>query len=153
MATYTDVTELRSVWRVPEEQVKPDQMQRAAKMAYNEVNAKLSGVYPVPFSSPYPPKIVDISDMMTKTIALMLSVKRGGIKIDEMDFNAGEIHLAMKWLEELRKAESDLPGYSRTYDEAYHTMEGYTPIFNVDGSLNHLPDTDLLEDIADERDS
>jgi hypothetical protein len=153
MATYTDIDELRAIWKVPEEHVRTDALQWAAEASYNEINSKLSGVYSVPFGSPYPPKIINISDLMTKTLALMMSVKRGHTVIDEMDFNAGEIHLAMKWLKELRDGDAELPGYSRTYDGAWQTREDYVPIFDLDSGLYHVPDPDLLEDIGDLRDN
>lgn len=151
MATYTDVDAFRrDVWQVTSEDVSPAILSRAATMAYNKINAVLSGVYSVPFSATYPPIIVDISDMLTKGIALALSLERGSIALSEDQRT--EYQMAVDELREIVSGGMGIVGQTRLSTRgAYHNMEDYRPIFDLDSSLNHRVDVNYLEDVATDR--
>lgn len=158
MATYTNTgTFQRDVMPSGTDDTFPRILERAASMAYEYINSRLSTAYTVPFAAPYPGGIVAISDLLTKCIATSLQARRtpilpkpGKQKRDQVD---GDCALAILWLDDIVAGRATIPGIAVAANAAgYHTRDGYTPIFDVDSSLNHQPDPDLIDRIHDERD-
>ena len=157
MATYTD-TELfqRDFFPTGTDEMFPRLLERAAEIAYHYVNSRLGGTYAVPFAAPTPGEIVAISDMLTKCVVIALQSRRtpvlpkaGAQKRNQVD---GDCALAILWLDDLERGRSVLTGVApRASAQGYHTRAGHTPIFDVDDSVNHVPDPDLLDQIDLER--
>lgn len=154
MATYTDPnTFKRDVFPVGPDEIPQRIIDRAAEYAYNRINSRLMNVYAVPFTT-VPPEIVTISDMLTKCFALALQAKRAPILPKPGKANRAsesECEQAAVWMDELVAGRSGLTGVSAT-DLAVHTRASHTPIFDLDDSVNHHPDPDLLDQIDQERD-
>lgn len=147
MATYSDIQTIRrDFWDVTDDEIFARVLNRAGEMAYNHINRYLSGIYGVPFVS-VPDSIVDISDILTKAYALLLSA-RGQMKPEEVN----EFKLALGLLGDIATGKADLVGQTRLATRgAKFTMEGYEPIFDLDDPENHRPDKDYMDDLRDRR--
>jgi hypothetical protein len=155
MSTYTDVSTF-------ERDVAPagagDQyarlLARGARMAYNYINARLNGIYTVPFSTTYPPLIVDISDLLTRCIARKLQAGNAPIipKKVKRDGAQDECSTAVLMLDDLVSMAATLPGVPVLSGAAgYHTRAGFNPVFDMDDSINQQPDPDLIDQVEGER--
>jgi hypothetical protein len=127
-------------------------------IAYSDsiVDLMLSKRYEVPFS-PTPPAVKSISTTLTAWKSLrgiFTNEIPSALKFVESDYN-----MAMKYLEQLKAQEVDLPSGTSTalISERGHstavwsnTMQ-YTPIFDVDDELNQMVDVDRLDDIQGAR--
>lgn len=153
MATYTDTDKLRTdTFIVSDDEITERVLTRAGVMSYNVVNAKLDGIYAVPFAATFPPIIVDISDMLTRAFARMFQAVHTGGKLKKGDKQSNEGQLALSMLDDIASGAMSIPGLSRaSARKAAHNLDGYTRIFDIDNPLNHMPDSDLLDAIADER--
>lgn len=156
MAIYTDPeTLIRDFWQIPATQMPQEIIERAAIMAYNKINSCLAGIYTVPFSTT-PPEIKDISDLLTKSLAMMFHLKRGGPKIDPSKKTSqkfGEAELALEWLKNIVAGQCGITGETRLTTRGPSFRPDYVRIFDVDSVFNHLPDENLLDAIDNERDT
>ena len=156
MATYTN-TEVfqRDFFPTGTDEVFPRLLERAAEIAYHYINSALGGTYAVPFTDPAPGSIVSISDMLTKCFVLQLQSRRSPIlpKMNNKERMDGDCARAVEWLQALRRQEMTMPEVAPLPGTGAVAMPGdFHPIFDVDDSLNHLPDPDLLDKIERERD-
>jgi hypothetical protein len=146
MATYSDPKTFRKTFlQVKDDEIYWRVMDRAAEMAYNMINSVLNSVYSVPFS-PTPDLILDISDMLTKHFAAMMTA--GMTRMD----TAKEWETAVDWLNQLRAQKMDLPGVARLSTTSAEFFPGdYVQIFDVDSEYYQMPDDDLIDSILTDR--
>jgi hypothetical protein len=131
----------------------PEQLQRAAVIAYNYINARLDGIYPVPFASA-PGLIVDISDLLTKCYARAISLGNTPTtpkKVPRDKPGADGCGIAVVMLDDLVANRAQLPGISRLNgaDGATERTGGTT--FDIDDPIDHVPPRSVLDEIASER--
>ena len=154
-AYYSNPDDVRKWWGADEADIRPEVMRKACTIAYSLINSTLNGIYTVPFSTTTPPgEVQAISDMLTKWLALMLSVKRGGQAISRKDIKTpnGDAEFAWAWLNDIARGLRDIVGQTRlSACAAYHTMSDYMTVFDLDDSLYHAPDDDYMDTVEDER--
>jgi len=156
MAKYSDIDLFRrDFWPTAANETYPRIVDRAAEIAYDYINSRLSRRYTVPFSGPpYPSTIVSISDLLTKCVAASMQAKRSPQLSKGDGKRSGgtdDCSMALDWLNDLASGEQIIPGVATLVSDGYHTRAGYTPIFDVDSAVNHQPDPDLIDKIIDER--
>jgi len=158
MATYTNTTTFsRDVYPVGAGETFPRLLERGAVIAYNYINSRLASLYTVPFAAPYPGIIVDISDLMTRCVAMKLQSGRvPAIQMDKpkakREGPQDDCALAVMMLDELVIGTGIIPGLTPiAASSGYHTRATFTPIFDVDSSISHYPDSDLIDKINRER--
>ena len=133
----------------------PRLVERAARIAKSYIDSRLRERYAVPFTAPYPEEIVSISDILTKCMVISLQAKHAPIMpkaLKKRDDAHDGCSLAVLWLDDLASGKASLELPQTTGAAGLHTRQGYTPIFDVDSSTNHAPDTDLIDRINRERD-
>lgn len=155
MATYTNTETFERDFAIPSSgQLFNRLITRSAVIAYNYINARLAGVYAVPFVTS-PPLIIDISDILTRCVVMKLQMGKAPVAPKPPKDRApkDDCEFAILMLDDLVKGTVTLPGVPMLSGAlAVHTRDGYTPIFDVDSSLNHQPDFDLIDHIESERD-
>ena len=136
----------KKLYDVEPEEIGVAKIALAIRDAYNLINAKLNGVYTVPFSSPYPGEIVRISDGIAVVYARRYHTET------PQDEEVDELQEFLNALEALGGEDLDasIPGVSRTL-KADSSTRGYSSVFNVDDETSHELDPDRSESIADDR--
>lgn len=156
MALYTDPdTITRDILPVKDDEIDINVIIRAAVVAYNLVNSKLSGIYSVPFAAT-PPLIKDISDMLTRALAIIWSVDVN-VKVN-LDEEGGDAGMAWQLLKEVVTGGLELLDSSG--DEigrlaargAWHSMEDVMHIFDLDDAMEQIPERSYMENLIDQRD-
>jgi hypothetical protein len=155
MASYTNTSTFAGIFFANIGQPpKPEQIQEAAVMAYNEINARLNGIYDVPFTA-VPGYVLDISNLFTKCLAMKIAAGSTpaiprNVKNDQSGDSCTE---AAKKLDALVNLTVTLPGVAiLTGASGVHTRAGFPPVFDMDDSLNHQPSRRLIDKIETERD-
>jgi len=151
MATYTDIGKLRTdVFKVGDDNMDERVLNRASVMAYNIINARLDGIYAVPFTTT-PALITDISDLLTKALSLTLALRRGGT-LFAPDEKGSEADIAMKMLDDIASGKLSLVGVTRLATrDGEHTLDGYIRLFDLDDIYDQLPDQNYIDDVEAER--
>jgi hypothetical protein len=152
--TYTDVTIFqRDFMPSSADGVFPRLIERAARIATSYIDMRLATRYTVPFTAPYPEIIVTISDLLTKCAVAALQARRAVVFPKAGKGTRGgtdECALGREMLDELAEGDAIIPGLTLSAT-GFHTRDGYVPIFDVDSSVNHRPDSELLRKISRER--
>jgi len=127
-------------------------LEDAAKKAYNVINAKLKQRYGsgVPFDTSDPPGIIrEISDDLVICYAIQWTkghaIARTGT-IGEM------CEAATALLDELATGTARVEGVTVSGALPESTTRGHAPIFERDDVLDHELDSDLADEITDNRD-
>lgn len=153
MAVYSDINKIRvDFFKVTDDEVFQRILTRASVMAYNFINSYLDGIYTVPITSATTPGAVrEISDMLTRHVAQSLQLKQT-IVLDKK-LAKGDMATILMWLDDIVRGKASIIELTRLSSRGpSHNMADYEPIFHVDPSEYHTPDTDLIESIDDDRD-
>lgn len=113
---YSDGATVRAeLWETTTYEVSPEKMTRFTELAANHIDRTLATAYSVPFSTPYPAIIVDLSDRLTVYFGLVYT---GGLAGGEPSYIA-LFKSALIELEDLArgrtkgKARVGIPGIAR----------------------------------------
>ncbi len=114
------------------------------------IDSKLEGKYTVPFS-PTPAIIEAISKNIS---AYMVAADKNPI-MSGPEGTPGRLEanykLALEWLDALKNGKMNITDVAAEHIGLNSTTKGYSPVFNLDDEENYDADSDLLEEIEDDR--
>lgn len=125
--------------------------------AWGIVNGKCARRYSVPFTAgQIPPMIMEIEEDICAYRVMRSLFSRDGQ--NKNDWTKEHYDEAIKLLDQIQKSEMDLVntagsilGEVSESDKLGSTMQDYAPIFNVDSELDWGVDSDLLDEIAEDK--
>ncbi len=149
---YWDAATIRTtVWKVTADQVPNEMVNEAIASGEAELHSYLERDYTVPFD-PAP----DLVKGLAADIIRYRGQIRAGHEVGHLQEPDKEAYKnAIRTLEKIRDRELDIPGQSRNTSAAESfdsNTKDYSPIMNIDDEINWEPDSDRLDEIADDRD-
>ena len=150
MAYWTTADIRTNVWKVAEAEVPDAIITQAIADGEAELHSYLERDYTVPFD-PAPDLVVGLAaDIIRYRGQIRIGHATGHLQEPDKEAYANAIRI----LEKIRSRELDIPGESRksaVADSYDSNTKDYSPIINIDDEPNWEPDSDRLNDIADDR--
>lgn len=138
-----------------ESQIKGVIIQRARRRATRVINGKLEPVYPtkIPFASGDVPKLID-SIAGDLSVYYVKRAKHPGPEPMVSNVKEEYFERSMELLQEIADRKIELPELTSeiSYPETYHNRKDITPVFDMDDIESQVVDSDLKEDISEDRD-
>ena len=148
---YWDAATIRTtVWKVSVDEVANEIVNEAIASGEAELHSYLERDYTVPFD-PAPDLIKGLAaDIIRYRGQIRAGHATGHLQEPDKEAYAN----AIRTLEKVRDRELDIPGESRksaVADSFHSNTKDYSPIMNIDDEPNWEPDSDRLDEIADDR--
>ena len=137
-----------------EAEIPGELIERGRRNAYALINAKLKVAYPsqVPWASGSEPELIyEISNKLA--MCYVYKRKNPGPAPIDKKVKTEFCSEPEKQLDALAKFDMQLPEIEEPIGDKVHHTRDHTPIFDVDDELNQSPNSGLLDDISEERNS
>ena len=136
-----------------EAQIGGDLIERGRRYSYSVINGKLKDKYgsAVPWVAGAEPALIyEISNKLTQ--CFVINAKNLGNEPLDKAKREDLCDTPRKLLDDIADGGIELPESDNPLGaKVYHNKSGYTPIFDIDPTLNAEPDSDLLDEIENDR--